>query len=225
MLASVTKTDPSVKTPSTSKMRVVISFNLFRNDIQDLIDSRQVATKSTGPQIYSYINVKNAFTQGGELELNWQPVRSIKISSGYQYLLTADKDELKRVKAGEVYTKGSNGAIILQRNDYRGLSNRSRNMANLKLTYDNEEMFFTTRVLYRSRWIVATGGSEVNDVNSEFANGFVLVNISAGKEFKNGIRINAGMDNVFNYQDKNNLPNMQGRNIYIGAQFKLVKSK
>ena len=159
------------------------------------------------------------------MEINWQPVKAIRVSSGYQYLFTADKDEWKRVKANEVYTSGANGAIILKKNDYRGLSNRSRNMANLKLTYDNEAIFFTTRLLYRSRWVVAPGGSEVNDINSEFANGFLLVNISGGKELKNGIRINAGMDNVFNYQDTDYVPNLQGRMIYIGAQFKLVNKK
>lgn len=206
----------------TQNEKLSFHFNLFRNDIEDLIDVRQVATKSNGAQVYSYINIKNAFTQGGELEVNWQPVKAIKISSGYQYLFTADKDEWERVKEGKVYTSGSNGSQILKPGEYRGLSNRSRNMTNLKLSYDHENLFFTTRLIYRSRWIVASGGSEVNDINSEFANGFLLVNMSAGKELKNGLRLIGGMDNVFNYQDKDYLPNLQGRNIYIGAQIKLV---
>ena len=100
-------------------------------------------------------------------------------------------------------------------------------MANLKFTYENEKNFFaTTRFVYRSEWAVANSdGNGVYNTNDEFADGFLIINISAGKEFKNGIRLNAGMDNVFNYQDINYLPNMQGRNIYIAAQFKLLKSK
>jgi outer membrane receptor for ferrienterochelin and colicins len=73
--------------------------------------------------------------------------------------------------------------------------------------------------------VADSDGNGVYNSNDEFANGYLLINISAGKELKNGIRINAGMDNIFNYQDKNYLPNLQGRNIYIGAQFKLIKSK
>lgn len=208
--------------------RLSFNFNLFRNDIEELIDVRQVATKSNGAQIFSYINIKNGYTQGGELEINWQPVNVIKIATGYQYLLTADKNELENVKAGKEYTRNSDGTSrILSRNEYAGLPNRSKHMANLKFTYEDEKNFFaTTRFIYRSQWAVANSdGNGVYNTNDEFANGFLLINISAGKEFKNGIRINAGMDNIFNYQDKNYLPNMQGRNIYIGAQFKLLKNK
>jgi outer membrane receptor for ferrienterochelin and colicins len=208
--------------------RLSVNLNLFRNDIEELIDVRQVATKSNGGQVYSYINVKNGFTQGGELEINWQPVKTIKISSGYQYLLSADKDELKNVKAGKEYTRNSDGTSrILNRDEYIGLPNRSRHMANLKLTYENEKSFFaTTRFIYRSEWAVANSdGNGVYNTNDEFAKGFIMVNISAGKEFKNGIRLNAGMDNIFNYQDINYLPNLQGRNIYMGIQIKFVNTK
>ena len=98
-------------------------------------------------------------------------------------------------------------------------------MANLKFTFENQKEFFATaRFIYRSQWAVANrDGNGVYNSNDEFAEGFMLVNISTGKKLKNGIRLQAGMDNVFNYQDVNYLPNLQGRMIYIGAQFKLNK--
>ena len=207
-----------------------LSFNLnfFRNDIEELIDVRQVATKSNGAQIYSYINIKNAYTQGGEAEINWQPLRQLKISSGYQLLLTADKEELKSVKAGKEFTRDANGfSRVLNRDEYAGLPNRSRHMANLKFTFENlKEFFATARFIYRSQWAVANSdGNGVYNSNDEFANGFMLLNLSTGKQFKKGIRLQAGMDNVFNYQDVNYLPNLQGRMIYVGAQVKLVNKK
>jgi outer membrane receptor for ferrienterochelin and colicins len=208
--------------------KLSFNLNLFRNDIEELIDVRQVATKSTGAQVFSYVNIKNGFTEGAELEINWQPFKVLKISSGYQYLRTADKEELKNVKAGKEYTRNDNGTSrILNRNEYIGLPNRSKHMANLKFTYENEKNFFTTaRFIYRSRWAVANSdGNGVYNTHDEFAKGFLLINLSAGKEFQNGIRLNAGMDNIFNYQDKNYLPNLGGRTIYLGAQFKLLKSK
>ena len=48
--------------------------------------------------IFSYINIKNAYTRGAELELNYVPTKGLSISTGYQYLQTGDKDELKRIK-------------------------------------------------------------------------------------------------------------------------------
>ncbi|MEP6701267.1 MAG: TonB-dependent receptor, partial [Bacteroidota bacterium] len=206
--------------------KLSFNLNLFRNDIEELIDARQVATKTSGAQIFSYINIKNAFTEGGELEINWQPLKLLKISSGYQLLLTADKDELRNVKNGKEYTKDANGfSRVLRRNEYIGLPNRSRHMANLKFVFENRQDFFTTlRFIYRSKWAVANrDGNGVYNTNDEFADGFMLVNISAGKKLKNGIRLQGGMDNVLNYKNTSYQPGLQGRMIYAGLQFNLSK--
>ncbi|MCX6317868.1 MAG: TonB-dependent receptor [Bacteroidetes bacterium] len=208
--------------------KLSFTLNLFRNDIEELIDVRQVATRINGSQIFSYINVKNAYTQGGEIATDFQLLKSFRISAGYQLLFTADKEELKSVKAGEQFTRDANGySRILTRSEYTGLPNRSRHMANLKLNYENASRFFATaRFLYRSQWAVANSdGNTVYNSNDEFAKGYVQVNISAGKELKNGLRLNAGVDNLLNYQDANYLPNMQGRMIYIGVQADLLKRK
>lgn len=204
------------------------ALNLFRNDIEELIDVRQVATRVNGSQIFSYINVKNAWTQGGELTFEYQLLKALRVSTGYQLLFTADKDELKSIKAGEQFTRDANGySRVLTRSEYTGLPNRSRHMANLKLTWEDTHQFFATaRLIYRSAWAVANSdGNTVYNSNDEFANGNLLVNLSAGKELKNGLRLNAGMDNVFNYQDTDYLPNLQGRMIYVGVQASLLKRK
>jgi outer membrane receptor for ferrienterochelin and colicins len=155
-------------------------------------------------------------------------LKSFRISAGYQLLFTADKEELKSVKAGEQFTRDANGySRILTRSEYTGLPNRSRHMANLKLNYENDNRFFATaRFMYRSQWAVANSdGNTVYNSNDEFAKGYVQVNISAGKELKNGLRLNTGIDNLLNYQDADYLPNMQGRMIYIGVQADLLKRK
>ncbi|MBU3714092.1 MAG: TonB-dependent receptor [Ferruginibacter sp.] len=202
-----------------------LTLNLFRNDIEELIDSRQVATRTNGSQIFSYINIKNAYTQGAEIEANWQPMKSIQISSGYQLLMSADKEELTKIKNGNVYVRDPNGiSRLIKKNEYVGLPNRSMHMFNLKLTYETPSHFFaTTRFIYRSRWTVAdSDGNSVHNIQDEHANGFLLINVSAGKELKNGLHINAGIDNLLNYQDANFMPNLQGRMIYIGVRYKLI---
>ena len=201
------------------------NFNLFYNDINELIDVRQVATKSNGGQIFSYINIKNAYTRGTELEINYVPAKGLNISSGYQFLQTGDKDELKRIKNQREYTRNPDGTSrLLKKSEYIGLPNRSSHMANLKLVFENDAKFFiTTRFVYRSKWAVANrDGNTVYNSNDEFANGFLLINISMGKELNNGMRINAGMDNLTNYQDVNYLPNQSGRTIYVGLQMNFI---
>lgn len=204
------------------------SLNLFRNDIDQLINVRQVATKSNGAQIYSYINVNKAFTEGGEVEINWKPIKQVSISAGYQFLKTADKEELKNVKEGKEYTRDVNGSSrVMNKSEYIGLPGRSKHMANMKITYESTKDFFaTTRIMYRSKWAVSDrDGNGLYNSNDEFASGYPLVNISAGKTFKNHISLQAGMDNVFNYQDTDNLPTFQGRMIYVAFKVDLLNSK
>jgi len=208
--------------------KLLFRFNLFRNDIKNLIDAREVAVRTNGTQIFSYINVNRAYTQGGEVEASYRLFRPLQVSAGYQLLFTADKDELESIKSGKEFTRDANGySRPLKRSEYVGLPNRSRHMANLKLTYETDKSFFaTSRFIYRSQWAVTnTDGNSVYNTNDEFAPGFVLVNLSAGKQLRSGLRLQAGMDNVFNYQDVNNLPTLQGRMIYLSAQFNFFNQK
>ncbi len=209
----------------TPMQNLSVKLNVFRNDIENLIDAREVAVRKNGTQIFSYINVNNAYTQGAESEINWKPVTKLKVDAGYQLLLTADKDELKQIKKGGVYTRDASGfSRVLSRNEYIGLPNRSKHMANLKLTYEFKNFFANTRIIYRSKWAVADAdGNGVYNTNDEFANGYAQVNIAAGKDLKNGLRLQAGMDNVLNYRDINNLPNLPGRMIWLSVNYKLIK--
>ena len=203
------------------------SLNIFRNDVENLIDVRQVATKSTGAQVFSYINVKKAFTQGTELELTWKPFSNLSISSGYQYLNTADKDERRSVKDGKQYTRDANGySRLLQLKEYIGLPNRSRHMGNLKFTWQQPGLFYATlRFSYRSQWAVADkDGNGIYNEQDEFAKGSLLVNFTVGRELKNGWRLQAGIDNLGNYRDLSYLPNLQGRMIYLGANYRFFKN-
>lgn len=207
---------------------VAVKLNVFRNDIDNLIETRQVATRTNGSQIFSYVNVKKAYTQGLDAEISWNIIKNLTLNGGYQLLFTADKEELERIKSGKESVRDANNiSRTLLRSEYIGLPNRSRHMANLKLTYENGERFFATiRSIYRSRWAISnTSGNSVYDVNDEFAKGFVLINISAGKELKHGFRLQAGMDNVFNYQDKNFLPNLQGRVLYTSITYNFLNNK
>jgi outer membrane receptor for ferrienterochelin and colicins len=101
-------------------------------------------------------------------------------------------------------------------------------MANLKITYEQAEKhcFVTLRNMYRSQWAVFDrDGNGIYNKQDDFAKGFLLMNISAGKEFDSGITLMAGSDNLTDHVDANNLPNMPGRTGYVSFQYSFTGRK
>jgi len=202
------------------------SFQIFRNDISNLIQVQQVGAYVTGAQIFSYLNIGRAFTQGIELEAKQKISKRIIISGGYQYLETGDKDQIAQIKAGKVYTRDANGySKILNLSDYVGLPNNSKHKAQFKINYnDNNGLFANIRLLYRSNWAVNnTNGNEVFDKGDEFASGYLSLHSSIGKEYKNGCSLQIGCDNISNYIDGSNLPNLPGRTFFGTIKYQIFK--
>jgi outer membrane receptor for ferrienterochelin and colicins len=198
----------------------LVKLNIFRNDISNLILTDIIAFKTNGGQIFSYLNISEAFTQGLELESSWKLFKALEISGGYQYLVTADKDMLRQIDEGLVFQRDEQTGVSsrLTRRDYAGLPGRSKHMANLKLFYqpEGDRWFATTRLLYRSGWGIADiDGNGIINRDDEFAEGFLQVNISGGYTLIPGLRVMAGIDNLFNYTDADNLPGLPGINPYI----------
>jgi outer membrane receptor for ferrienterochelin and colicins len=201
-----------------------VSVQFFRNDIKNLIESQQVGTYISGAQIYSYLNIGRAFTTGFELEGQHQLNKTLTLSGGYQYLVTGDKDQIAEIKSGTVYTKNSQGySRLMQLNEYVGLPNTSKHKLQVKLNYNSPKGYYlNVRTIYRSRWAVNNNnGNEVFDNGDVFASGYVAINSAAGKTFKNGLNIQAGIDNITNYVDAANLPNLPGRTLYMSVKYQI----
>lgn len=206
------------------------TLNLFRNDIKNLIESRLVATRIDNSQIYSYINIKSAYTQGLETNMKYILRKGMIVEAGYQFLQTADKDQLKKVKEGNYYyTRDENNfSVPLKRSDYIGLPNRSPHMGSLKITYESpaEKWFINMRAIYRSKCVVSDkDGNGIYNKQDEFAKAFVLLNSSFGYKFNNGFRVQAGFDNILNHTDAVNLPNAPGLTMYTSATYTFHKNK
>ncbi|HQS22996.1 MAG: hypothetical protein B7Y11_03045 [Sphingobacteriia bacterium 24-36-13] len=201
-----------------------ISANIFRNNIENLIDSRLVAYKTGGAQIFSYLNVKNAFTQGIETDIKYRYNSQWSFSAGYQFLLTGDQSEINAIKDGKVFTRDQNGfSRKMNQSEYVGLPNRSKHMANLKLQYDHQNFFINTRALYRSRWATTdTDGNGIFNTNDAFAKGYIQLNMAVGQSFNNGLSVQAGVDNILNYTDVLNLPNLPGRTYYLSISYNFL---
>jgi outer membrane receptor for ferrienterochelin and colicins len=208
----------------TPTNKTFISTQLFRNDITNLIEVQQVGTYISGAQIFSYLNIGRAFTQGAELEFKQNINNHLVLSGGYQYLITGDKDQIAQIKAGTVYTRNaSNISTRLTMSDYIGLPNVSKHKAQLKINYSNDKgLFANFRIIYRSKWAVNnTNGNQVYDNGDDFAKSYYSLHSSMGKEFNNGIAVQIGADNINNYIDAIHLPNLAGRTYFINLKYQI----
>jgi outer membrane receptor for ferrienterochelin and colicins len=203
-----------------------VSVSLFYNNINNLIDSRLVAYRPGGAQIFSYLNVKTAFTKGVELNTNHKIGKYYLMSSGYQFLLSGDASELDKIEEGKVFTRDENGySRRLYASEYVGLPNRSKHQFNLKLQYQKEQVFATLRALYRSSWYVTdTDGNGLYNTNDSKALGFVQFNATIGLPLTKNITMQAGCNNIFNYRDAINMPNFMGRTGFISINYSIKQS-
>jgi len=200
------------------------SFQLFRNDIRNLIEVQQVGAYITGAQIFSYLNIGRAFTTGFEFEAKHQISKHFSISTAYQYLETGDKDQIAQIKSGTVYTRDVNGlSRKLNISEYVGLPNNSKHKAQLKFNYSNQNGWFgNIRALYRSKWAVNnTNGNEVYDAGDSFAKEYIALHLAVGKEYVKGFGFQFGCDNMLNYIDALNLPNLSGRTFFTTLKYQL----
>ena len=208
--------------------KTFISAQVFRNDIKNLIEVQQVGAYVSGAQIYSYLNIGRAFTTGFELEAKYQIVKGLLVSGGYQYLKTGDKDQIAEIKTGTVFSRDANGysqRLLLK--NYVGLPNNSKHKIQLKINYYSTNGFFANvRALYRSKWAVNnTNGNSVFDEGDDFAKGYVSLHSSIGKDYNNGFGIQMGADNITNYVDMINLPNLPGTTFFATIKYQILNKK
>ena len=208
--------------------KTFISVQAFRNDIKNLIQVEQVGAYVSGAQIFSYLNIGRAFTQGVELETKYQFNQQWSWSGGYQYIVTGDKDQITQINNGTVYTRDANGySKKLTLSEYVGLPNISKHKAQFKINYlTTHGLFANFRMVYRSRWAVNNNnGNDVYDNGDSFAAGYVSLHTAVGKDYTNGVSLQIGCDNITNYIDPINLSNLPGRTLYASFKYQLIKNK
>ncbi|HPM31481.1 MAG TPA: TonB-dependent receptor [Chryseolinea sp.] len=206
-----------------------INVNFFHNDIKDLIDTKAVARKSNGQQVFSYYNVASVYTQGAEVEGSYSLGEGLILSIGYQFLIAKDKGIVEELDAGNVYARDpeTNATKRVDPKDYGGLFNRSRHMANAKLFYENQKGWSgSVRAIYRGRYGYADlNNNTILDDDSEYVDGYVTCNLSIGKSFQQWLKVQAGCDNLFNYKDAQYIPSLPGRLLWASVTLTLSKKK
>ncbi|WP_394746949.1 TonB-dependent receptor plug domain-containing protein [Spongiimicrobium salis] len=206
--------------------------NLFRNDFDNLIDTRIIARKTNGQNVFSYVNFDEIYTTGVEVNLSYQLSKDIGLYGGYQLLYAFDKTREAEVRNGEVFARDpeTNQTIVVSRSDYFGLVNRSRHNANLKLFYDIAKpdasgsrvvhANINLRLLYRSKYAqFDTNGNGLIDIyDTSFVDGYLTANIAASKTLYKSFVVQIGANNLFDYTD-NNIPSLPGIQGYVKLNY------
>lgn len=214
-----------------------ITANLFRNDINDLINT--VALNGNlpgihqGTTVFYYENRNKVFTQGIELDFKYKFSNNFKFIAGYQFLEAKDKEEINNIKTGTVYYRRTptSSSEVLKLSNYFGLANRSKHTANAKLYYENYEYNFSVnlRGIFRSKYaLYDTNSSQgiIDDFDSFVASNYQF-NLTINKEFNKMIYLQFGIDNLLNERGHVNSSLFQnndtvlilGRNYYGKMQF------
>jgi len=203
---------------------VSITGNLFRNDLENLIESSAIALKENNSFVYSYMNLKEVYSQGITLDVKYRINNNIRLSAGYQYLDAKDKLIEDEFKNGLRFAKDENGVSYrLKLSDYGGLFNRSKHSGNFKLSVNNIAFGIAnnTRLIYKGKYGYADlNGSGALDNDSEYINGYFLLNTNFTKHFLDKkLTLNAGVENLLD-ETNSYISSISGRIIYTSINYK-----
>ena len=198
--------------------------NFFRNDIKNLIDSYLIVRKLGDKRgVYTYKNVDEVYTQGMETEFRYQPLENFTIKGGYQLLFAKDKKALQDFENKKVFARKKVGgsAVSLKKENYFGLYNRSRHMANVKFIYEipHWKANMNIRATYRSKYgLNDTNGNAYLDDYDDFVEGYSIWDFAINKKISK-YKISLGINNIFNFQNTEQITNIVGINSYTKFSF------
>ena len=210
----------------TPSARISGSLNVFRNAIEDLIDTRVIANKFNGQNVFSYFNIDEVVTQGLEFETHWNPSKALRISGGYQLLFAKDQEAVDGFENGEIFARETptSPAFQLEKEDYFGLYNRSRHMANFKIFYRHEawKANANIRATYRSKFgLFDTNGNNYLDRFDNFIEGYSIWDLALNKSIGQHVELGVGADNLLDFTNPQNISAIPGRIVYGKINLKL----
>ncbi|MBR9774261.1 MAG: TonB-dependent receptor [Cytophagales bacterium] len=204
---------------------LLIKGNLYRNALQNMIETAPIAQLVSGQNAFSYFNISRVVTQGLDLDFTYKYNDNLSISTGYAFLDTRDLDVMDQIEGGEMYKKDANNQTVrVSKADYGGLFNRSKHSGNLKVNYleNRTGINWALRLIYRGQFGFSDlNGNLILDDVAEYAPGWYTLNLTSTKTFNNGIFLEAGVNNLL---DKTSItqPNMPGRLLFVGIKIPLL---
>jgi outer membrane receptor for ferrienterochelin and colicins len=207
--------------------KITAQWGLFRNDIKNLIDVYALPfNRSNGLPIYSYKNIGSVYTEGIEMDAKYQINQHWSLSGGYQFLLAKDKQVLAQISNGQLYKRDpiTYQTTLVSTQTYFGLANRSMHSANGKILYENLTNGFDAyfRAIYRGKFgFMDVNGNNIIDDNREMTPGYWLLNLASSKAISKAFRLQIGVEDILNYTNVVQLPNIAGRTFFININYSL----
>lgn len=203
-----------------NKLRLDV--NAFYNSIENLIDTRVVAQKTNGQNVFSYFNISKIFTYGLEFNSTYDFTKQLSVSFGYQFLTAKDKSVLDNFENYQYIRNSDLQTIQIKKSDYFGLFNRSKHTANVKFAYTIPKIKtdINLRVFYRSKYgMFDTNGNQILDKYDTFVDGYFLTNLSISKYIGDKFMLQAGANNLFDFTDPSQISNLAGRQFFARIQY------
>lgn len=204
------------------KNKLRVDVNAFYNSIHNLIDTRVVAQKTNGQNIFSYFNISEIFTYGLEFNSTYDFTKEFSVSFGYQYLTAKDKSVLDNFEDYQYIRNSELQTIQIKKSDYFGLYNRSKHTANVKIAYTIPRIKtdINLRVFYRSKYgMFDTNGNQILDKYDTFVSDYFITNLSISKNITDKLMLQAGANNLFDFTDPNQISNLAGRQLFARIQY------
>ncbi len=204
------------------KNKLKIEVNAFYNSIQNLIDTRVVAQKTNGQNVFSYFNISEIFTYGLEFNSTYDFTKEFSVSLGYQYLTAKDRSVLDNFEDYQYIRNSELQTIQISKSDYFGLYNRSKHTANVKFAYTIPKIKtdINLRVFYRSKYgLFDTNGNQILDKYDTFVDDYFIANLSITKYIADKFVLQAGANNLFDFTNPELITNISGRQIFARLQY------
>lgn len=185
--------------------KIRVRFNLFRNNVTDLIETAPVAQKTNGQSVFTYFNVDEVFTQGLETEVRLRLLENLTGSVGYQLL-----DANRRIERERTVQNEEGEVVEITEVSYRPMFNRSKHSGNVKLFYEHSNGWgANVRGTLRGKYGRSDSNGNGYVDSGEYEDGYTIWNAAISKRFDQGITLRSGVDNVFGYTNSNQ-PNLSG---------------
>ncbi len=185
-----------------------IKLNMFRNNVNNLIDFLPVAVKNNGKFVYTYFNLNRIYTQGLETRLRLKPWNFLSIQLHYQLLFTADinvVNTLNEPNQKQYWKRDGYNDRPVRPDEYGGLFNRSQNSGSVVLNFTIPDWDFLISVngVFKSKYGYAdVNGNTILDDELEYAPGYSFWYLMASKKFLQYFTLQLGIDNVFDYKSE-----------------------
>jgi outer membrane receptor for ferrienterochelin and colicins len=199
-----------------------MDINAFYNSIDNLIDTQIVAQKNNSQNVFSYFNINQIFTYGLEYNSTYSFTKEFSLSLGYQYLAAKNKEVHDNFEDYQYIRNSELQTVQISKSDYFGLYNRSRHTANFKFLYTIPEIktAINLRVIYRSKYgMFDSNGNNILDKYDKFVNDYFITNLSISNHISAQLMLQAGANNLLDYKDPGQIPNLAGRQLFARVQY------